>query len=41
MLEEHRGIKKMILSSILKGEKELHRERPEAIEPFARALQDS
>ena len=41
MLEEHRGIKKMILSSILKGEKELHRERPDAIEPFARALQDS
>jgi len=35
ILEDHHGLKKMILSSILKGEKELHRERLENIEPFA------
>jgi menaquinone-dependent protoporphyrinogen oxidase len=37
-LSQHRGITKMILSSILKGKKELHVEKQENIIPFVQNL---
>ncbi len=37
-LDKHKNITRFILSKILKGEKELHQERLEAIEPFVKAI---
>jgi len=41
VLNKHKNITKFILSLILKGEAELHEERPEAIEPFVADIKKS